>query len=84
MIDETKSAIRAVRRAIDLGEALMDAWAEVADELSAIQDEIADEAYLSTAQDKFASAKDGATEALALLRRWLKEAEPNDEGEASE
>ena len=84
MIDETRSAIRAVRRAIDLGEALIDAWAEVADELSAIQDDIADEAYLSTAQDRFASAKDGATEALALLRRWLKEAEANDEGEASE
>jgi len=83
MIDETRSAVRAVRRAIDLGEALIDAWAEVADELSAIQDEIADEAYLSTAQDRFASAKDGATEALALLRRWLKEAEANDEGDAS-
>ena len=84
MIDETRSAIRPVRRAIDLGEALMDAWAEVADELSAIQDEIADEAYLRTAQDRLASARYGATEALTLLRRWLKEAEANDEGEASE
>ena len=84
MIDETKSAIRAVRRAIDLGEALMDAWAEVADELSAIQDEIADEAYLGTAQDRLASARDGAAEALTLLRRWLKEAEANNEGEARE
>ena len=46
MIDETRSAIRAVRRAIGLMEALIDAWAEVADELSAIQDEIAEEAYL--------------------------------------
>ena len=84
MIDETRSAIRAVRRVIDLGEAMMDAWAEVADELSAIQDEIADEAYLSTAQERLACAKEGAAEALALLRRSLKEAEANDEGEASE
>ena len=29
-------------------------------------------------------ARDRVAEALALLRRWLKEAEANDEGEASE
>jgi hypothetical protein len=76
--------IRSVRRVIDLGEALLDAFAEVADELSAIRDEIADEAYLNTAQDRLASARDRVAETLALLRQWLKEAEANDEGEASE
>ena len=43
-----------------------------------------DAAYLPIAQDRLASAKDRVAEALALLRRWLKEAEDNDEGEASE
>jgi len=84
MIDETRSALRAVRRVIDLGEALIDALAEVADELAAIRDEIADEAYLPTAQDRLASARDSAVEALALLRQWLKGAEANDEGESCE
>jgi hypothetical protein len=47
--------IRSVRRVIDLGEALLDAFADIADELSAIQDEIVDEAYLNTAQDRLAT-----------------------------
>jgi hypothetical protein len=54
------------------------------DELSAIAEEVADAAYLPTAQDRLTSAKDRVAEALALLRQWLKEAEANDEGEASE
>jgi hypothetical protein len=52
--------------------------------LSAIAEEVADAAYLPIAQDRLASAKDRVAEALALLRRWLKEVEANDEGEASE
>src|SRR5580704_15700355 len=71
----TEERIRAVRRVIDQGEALIDAWAELGDELSAIEEEIADAAYLPTAQDRLASAKDRVAEALALLRQWLKEAE---------
>ena len=77
----TEERIRAVRRVIDQGEALAEAWAELGDELSAIAEEVADAAYLPTAQDRLASAKDRVAEALALLRRWLKEAEANDEGE---
>src|SRR5580704_12934626 len=80
----TEERIRAVRRVIDQGEALLDAWAELGDELSAIAEEVADAAYLPTAQDRLTSAKDRVAEALALLRQWLKEAEANDEGEASE
>jgi hypothetical protein len=83
----TEERIRAVRRVIDQVEALIDAWAELGDELSAIADEIADAACLPTAQNRLASAKDGVAEALALLRQGLKEAEANeanDEGEASE
>jgi hypothetical protein len=62
-------------------EGLIDAFAEVADEPAAIEDEIADAAFLGTAQDRLASAKDSAATALAPLRQWLKEAEANDEGE---
>ena len=80
----TEERIRAVRRVIDLGEALLDTWAELGDELSAIAEEVGDAAYLPIAQDRLASAKDRVAEALALLRRWLKEAEANDQGEASE
>ena len=80
----TEERLRAVRRVIDQGEALLDAWAELGDELSAIAEEVADAAYLPTAQDRLASVKDRVAEALALLRQWLKEAEANDEGEASE
>jgi hypothetical protein len=80
----TEERIRAVRRVIDQGEALAEAWAELGDELSAIAEEVGDAAYLpKTAQDRLASAKDRVAEALALLRQWLKEAEANDEGEAS-
>ena len=64
----TEERIRAVRRVIDQGEALLDAWAELGDELSAIAEEIADAAYLPTA-DRLASAKDRVAEALALLRQ---------------
>jgi hypothetical protein len=71
--------IRAVRHVIDLGERLLDALGEAANELTAIHDELADEAYLSTAQDRLASAKECTAKALVPLRQWLKEAE----GEAS-
>ena len=54
------------------------------DELAAIEDEIADAAFLGTPQDRLASAKARAATALAPLRQWLKEAEANDEGEAGE
>ena len=57
---------------------MLDAWAELGDELSAIAEEIADAAYLSTAQDRLASAKDRVAEALALLRQWLQEAEASE------
>jgi hypothetical protein len=43
--------------------------------LTAIQEELADEAYLGTAQDRLASAKESAKAALAVLRLWLREAE---------
>jgi hypothetical protein len=67
--------IRAVRRVTDLAQALLADMAEVSNELTAIQDEAADEAYLGTAQDRLTSAKESATAALAALRQWLKEAE---------
>ena len=70
-----RERIRAVRRVTDLAESLIAAWAEVADELTAIQDEIGDETFLSTAQDRLASAKESAEAALAALRQWLREAE---------
>ena len=79
-----RERIRAVRRVIGLVEGLIHALDEVADELTAIEDEIADAAFLGTAQDRLASAKDSAATALAPLRQWLKEAEANDEGEAGE
>ena len=74
----TEERIRAVRRVIDQGEALLDAWAELGDELTAIAEEVADAAYLPTAQDRLASAKDRVAEALALLRQWLQEAEASE------
>jgi hypothetical protein len=67
--------IRAVRRVTDLAQVLLADIAEAADELTAIQDEIGDETYLGTAQDRLASAKESATAALAALRQWLREAE---------
>jgi hypothetical protein len=79
-----RERIRAARRVIGLVEGLIDTFAEVADELAAIEDEIADAAFLGTPQDRLASAKDRAATALAPLRQWLKEAEANDEGEAGE
>jgi hypothetical protein len=84
----TEERIRAVMRVLDQvedqGEALAELWAKLGDILSAYAEEVADAAYLPTAQDRLASAKDRVAEALALLRQWLKEAEANDEGEASE
>jgi hypothetical protein len=65
--------IRAVRHVTDLAEQLLALIAEAADELSAIQDEIADETDLGTAQDRLASAKESAKVAVAALRQWLKE-----------
>ena len=65
-----RERIRAVRRVTDLAESLIAAWAEVADELTAIQEEFADAAYLGTAQDRFASAKESAKVAVAALRQW--------------
>jgi hypothetical protein len=78
--------IRAVRRVIDLGGALLAEWAEAGDELSAMAEEFADAAYLGTALDRIASAKDSAEAALAALRQLLKEAEAeaNDDGEPGE
>jgi hypothetical protein len=58
-----------------LAEVLIAGFAEAVDELTAIQDEIADEAHLGTAQDRLASAKESAEAALAALRQWLKGAE---------
>ena len=46
-----RERIRAVRRVIGLVEGLIDAFDEVADELAAIEDEIADAAFLGTAQE---------------------------------
>jgi hypothetical protein len=72
---QTEERIRAVKHIVDLTEELLELWAEDADMLTAFQKEVANEAYLPTALDKIATAKESATEALALLRRWLKEAE---------
>jgi hypothetical protein len=44
-----------------------------------MEDEIADEAYLGTAQDRLASAKESAKAAVAALRQWLREAEDHDD-----
>jgi hypothetical protein len=70
-----RQRVRAVRHVADLAEVLIADFAEAADELAAIQEEIGDEAYLGTAQDKLASAKDSTEAALAALRHWLREAE---------
>jgi hypothetical protein len=80
----TEERIGAVRRVIDLGEALLGGWAELGDELSAMADDIADASFLPTAQHRLASATAGVAEALALLRQWLREAGADAEGEASE
>jgi len=74
-----RQRIRAVQCVTDLAESLVALIAEVGDELSAIQEEIADEAYLGTAQDRLASAKESAMAAIAALRQWLREAEDNDD-----
>jgi hypothetical protein len=74
-----RQRIRAVRHVTDLAENMLVILAEVADELSAIQDEIVDEAYLGTAQDRLASAKESAKAAIAALRQWLRAAEDNDD-----
>ena len=74
-----RQRIRAVRRVTDLVENLITALAEVGDELAAYADEIADEAYVGTAQDRLASAKERAKAAVAALRQWLREAEDNDD-----
>jgi len=71
----TRARVRAVRRVADLAQVLLADMAEAADELTAIQDEIGDEAFLGTAQDRLASAKESAAAALAALRQWLREAE---------
>jgi hypothetical protein len=70
-----RQRIRAVARVADLAEVLLADFAEVANELTAIQDEIGDDAYLGTAQDRLASAKESAEAALAALRQWLREAD---------
>ena len=71
--------IRAVRRAIGLVEGLLVALAEAGDDLSAVQDETADAAWLDTALTRLASAKDSADAALAMLRQWVIEAEADKE-----
>jgi hypothetical protein len=75
--------IRAVRRVIGLVEGLIAAFDEVADELAAVEDEVADAAMLSTASDRLGSAKDAAAVALAILRQGAKDAEANDDGDAA-
>ena len=72
---------RAVRRVTDLVENLIITLAEIGDELAAIDDEIADEAYLGTAQGGLASAQESAKAAVAALRQWLREAEDNDDAD---
>jgi hypothetical protein len=74
-----RQRIRAVRHVTDLAEALLADWAEVGDQLAAIQEGSADEIYLDTAQDRLASAKESAKAAVAALRQWLREAEDNDD-----
>jgi hypothetical protein len=49
--------IRAVRRVIGLVEALIGAFARVADELAKAEDEVADATMVNTASDRLASAK---------------------------
>jgi hypothetical protein len=76
--------IRAVRRVIGLVEGLIAAFDEVADELTQMEDEVADAAMLSTVGDRLASAKDSAEGALVVLRKWAKDAEAKDDGEAGD
>ena len=69
-----RERIRAVRRASSAWwKGLIDTFAEVADELAAIEDEIADAAFLGTAQDRLASAKEqcryGARATTAVAER---------------
>jgi hypothetical protein len=61
----------AVRHAADLGETMIAIIAEAADELAYVQDEIANDAYLTTAQHELASAKLRTEAAVARLREWL-------------
>ncbi len=79
-----REQIRAVRRAIGLAEGLLAIIAAVADELGAVQDEIAATATLDTAEGELASAKDSAEAALAALRQWVMDAKVNEDGEAGE
>jgi hypothetical protein len=74
-----RQRIRAVRRVTDLAEILIADIAEAGDKLAAIQEEIADDAYLGTAQDRLASAKESAKAAVAALQQWLGEAKDNDD-----
>jgi hypothetical protein len=76
-----RQRIRAVRRVTDLAESLLAILAVAGDELSAIQEESADEAYLGTAQDRLASAKESAKAALAALAQWLEDND-DDAGES--
>jgi hypothetical protein len=50
--------------------------------LAEAEDEIADAAMLGTVSDRLASAEDAANAALAMLRKWAKHADANDDGEA--
>jgi hypothetical protein len=67
--------IRAVRSVIALVEGLIAAFQEIADGLSEIEDETADEDKLEEARGELAFAKDSAEAALAMLRQWVVEAE---------
>jgi hypothetical protein len=78
-----RQQIRAVRRAIGLAESLLAIFAAVADELAAVQDEIAASATLETVEGELASAKDSVEAALAALWQWVTDAEVN-EDEAGE
>jgi hypothetical protein len=76
--------IRAVRRVIGVVESLIAAFDEVDDELAEAEDEVADDAMLSTVSDRLASAKNSTEAALAMLGQWAKDAETNDDGEAGD
>jgi hypothetical protein len=79
-----REQIRAARRALGFAEGLLAIFAAVADELAAIQDEIAASAMLEMAEGELASAKDSVEAALAALRRWVMDIEVNDDDEAGE
>jgi hypothetical protein len=68
---QREQARAAVRHAADLGETMIAMLAEVADELAYAQTEIANDAYLTTAQHELASAKVRTEAAVARLREWL-------------